>query len=112
MSNNKNDSLNEEGVKYLNKRFLQRPVEFEIYDTDKLGGFIGNLYPNANALSPIQQQLLEQGLVKIHEFAVNSNPAANALIKAEDEARTARKGIWSDYDPAKVEKSWQNQLLN
>lgn len=104
LSNNKSDSLNDEGVKYLNKRFLQRPVEFEIYDTDKLGGFIGNLYPNANALSPIQQQLLEQGLVKIHEFAVNSNPAASALIKAEDDARNARKGIWNDYDPARVEK--------
>ena len=88
LSNNKGDSLNDEGVKYLNKRFLQRPVEFEIYDTDKLGGFIGNLYPNANALSPIQQQLLEQGLVKIHEFAVNSNPAASALIKAEDSTTT------------------------
>ncbi|MCP8715867.1 MAG: thermonuclease family protein [Asgard group archaeon] len=104
LSNDKHDSLNEEGVKFLNKKFLQRPVEFEIYDTDKLGGFIGNLYANANALTPVQQQLLEQGIIKIHEYAVNSNPAAAALIKAEEDAREAKKGVWANYDPAKVEK--------
>lgn len=26
------------------------------------------------------------------------------MIKAEDDARNARKGIWNDYDPARVEK--------
>ncbi|RCK66097.1 Nuclease domain-containing protein 1 [Candida viswanathii] len=104
LSNDKQDSLNEDGVKFLNKKFLQRPVEFEIYDTDKLGGFIGNLYANANAISPVQQQLLEQGVVKVHEYAVNSNPAAASLIKAEEDARNSKKGVWAGYDPAKVEK--------
>ncbi|KAL6449745.1 LOW QUALITY PROTEIN: Snd1 Staphylococcal nuclease domain-containing protein 1 [Candida maltosa Xu316] len=104
LSNSKQDTLNEEGIKFLNKKFLQRFVEFEVYDTDKLGGFIGNLYANANALAPVQQQLLEQGLIKLHEYAIHSNPAANALIKAEEDARTAKKGIWANYDPAKVEK--------
>ncbi|RLV91600.1 nuclease domain-containing protein [Spathaspora sp. JA1] len=107
LSNSKTDALGEEGLKLLNKRFLQRPVEFEIYDTDKLGGFIGNLYANANSLAPIQVTLLEQGLIKVHEFAINANPLPSKLIQAEESAKSNKKGIWSDYDPVKVERDLQ-----
>ncbi|EGW33798.1 uncharacterized protein SPAPADRAFT_48914 [Spathaspora passalidarum NRRL Y-27907] len=107
LSNDKSEALGEEGLKLLNKRFLQRPVEFEIYDTDKLGGFIGNLYANANSLAPIQVSLLEQGLIKVHDFAVNANPLASKLLQAEEGAKSAKKGIWAGYDPAKVEHELQ-----
>ncbi|KAK6198610.1 staphylococcal nuclease domain-containing protein 1 [Scheffersomyces amazonensis] len=99
LTNEKSEALGEKGLKFLNKRFLQRGgVEFEIYDLDKLGSFIGNLYVNANALVPIQVSLLEQGLIKVHNLAVNSNPFASDLIKAEDSAKEAKKGIWANYD--------------
>ncbi|KAI5959296.1 uncharacterized protein KGF55_005446 [Candida pseudojiufengensis] len=101
LSNNKNDVLSEEGLKLLNKKYLQRPIEFEVYDTDKLGGFVGNLYANSNSLSPVQEQIISQGLAKLHEFAVNSNPQASVLIKAEDNAKAQGKGIWKNFDASK-----------
>lgn len=104
LSNNKNDALSEEGLKYMNKKFLQRNVEFEVYDMDKIGGFIGNLYANSNSLVPAQVALLEQGLVSVHDLAVNSNPFADKLIETEESAKTAKKGIWSNYDPSKAQE--------
>lgn len=106
LSNDKANSL-PEATEYLNKKYLQRNVEFEIYSTDKLGSFIGNLYTNSHALAPVQEQLLQQGLVKIHDFAINTNPQASVLIKAEDEAKEAKKGLWQNYDPIEEEESKQ-----
>lgn len=89
----------DEAVKYVTKKFFQRPVEFEVYDIDKVGSFIGNLYTNS---SFVQKELVFQGLVKLLDF-VNTNPDASALISAEDTARAQKKGIWKSYDPS-VEK--------
>ena len=102
LSNDKSEINNDAAVKFLNKKYLQKSVEFEVYDTDKIGGFIGNLFTNANTLSPVQVNLLEQGLVKVHPIALHTNPFANELSKAEDEAKNNKKGIWSDYDADKV----------
>ncbi|KAK6457392.1 staphylococcal nuclease domain-containing protein 1 [Scheffersomyces xylosifermentans] len=103
LSNDKASALGEEGLKFMNKKFLQRPVEFEIYDQDKIGSFIGNLFSTTNTLVPVQVSLLEQGLIKVHELAINSNPFAADLIKAEESAKASKKGIWSTYDEAKVQ---------
>ncbi|KAI3402527.2 hypothetical protein KGF56_004619 [Candida oxycetoniae] len=102
LSNEKSDASTE-GTDFLNRKYLQRPVEFEIFGTDKLGSFIGNLFANANALVPVQVQLLQQGLVKIHDFAINSNPQASAMIQAEDQAKEEKKGLWKNYDAAEAE---------
>lgn len=99
-----NSRKSEEGLKYMNKRFLQRNVEFEVYDTDKVGGFIGNLFPNSKALLPVQTQLLEAGYTSIHEIAVGSNKFSSEFIKSEDAAKANKKGIWADYDETKVQR--------
>lgn len=104
LSNNKNEALGQEGLKYMNKKFLQRNIEFDIYDMDKIGGFIGNLYLNASSLQPIQVSLLEQGLVSIHDLAVNSNSFSNELINAEESAKSSKKGLWANYDASKVQE--------
>ncbi|KAG5419402.1 hypothetical protein I9W82_003169 [Candida metapsilosis] len=85
----------EEGVKYITKKYFQRPVEFEVYDIDKVGSFIGNLY---HGTSFVQKELVSQGLVKLSDF-VNTNREASILINAEDKAKEQRKGIWKGYDP-------------
>lgn len=102
LSNDKNESLSAEAVNFLNKKILQRNVEFEVYDTDKIGGFIGNLFTSQSSVTPIQVNLLEQGFIKLHDFAVNSNPFSKELIKAEESAKKAKKGIWANYDEEKV----------
>lgn len=104
LSNNKNEALGDDGLKYMNKKFLQRSIEFDIYDMDKIGGFIGNLYLNASSLQPIQVLLLEQGLVSVHDLAVNSNPFSNELINAEESAKSSKKGLWANYDASKVQE--------
>ncbi|CAK7901582.1 hypothetical protein CAAN1_11S03554 [[Candida] anglica] len=97
------DQNAEEGLKFMNKKFLQRSVEFEVYDQDKVGGYIGNLFANSKSLAPVQVTLLEQGLTSVHEIAVNSNNYANELTKAEDLAKSQHKGIWANYDASKVQ---------
>ncbi|CUM57661.1 unnamed protein product [Debaryomyces tyrocola] len=104
LSNNKAEALGEEGLKYMNKKFLQRNIEFDIYDMDKIGGFIGNLYFNSSSLQPIQVSLLEQGLVSVHDLAVNSNPFSDELINAEESAKSSKKGLWANYDASKVQE--------
>lgn len=99
-----NSRKSEDGLKYMNKRFLQRNVEFEVYDTDKVGGFIGNLYANSKALLPVQTQLLEAGYTSIHEIAVGSNIFSSDFTKSEDAAKAGKKGIWADYDEAAVQR--------
>lgn len=101
LSNDKSASA-DQGIKLLNKRFLQKPVEFEVYDTDKIGGFVGNLFAGAKALTPIQTVLLEQGLASVNEIGLSKNPYNTELVKAEDAAKVAKKGVWSNYDAAKA----------
>lgn len=91
-----------EGLDFLNKKILQRQVEFDVYDIDRTGGFIGNLYFNSDL--PIQVDLLELGLVKVHEIAVNSNPNSASLLKSEKSAREKKVGIWKDYTPQDLPK--------
>lgn len=104
LSNSNSQEAGAEGLEYMNRKYLQRNVEFDIYDTDKIGGFIGNLYSNAQALKPVQVEILSNGLARIHDLAVNSNKFAGDLEKAEEAARVAHKGIWKDYDEEKAEK--------
>ncbi|CAI5756243.1 unnamed protein product [Candida verbasci] len=111
LSNAKSDQL-EDAVSYLNKKYLQKNIEFEIYDMDKLGGFIGNVFINSNSLSPIQINLVELGHVRLHEFAVNSNPFVNELIKAEDAAKEQHKGIWKDYNEEEIKQQNNENKLN
>ncbi|CUM56982.1 uncharacterized protein AC631_04115 [Debaryomyces fabryi] len=114
LSNNKSEALGDEGLKYMNKKFLQRSIEFDVYDMDKIGGFIGNLYVNSSSLQPVQVSLLDQGLVSVHDLAVNSNPFANELINAEESAKSSKKGLWANYDASKVQEELdlQNAKLN
>ncbi|KAJ9102763.1 hypothetical protein QFC19_004681 [Naganishia cerealis] len=100
LTNNKNSAHAESGLKFMNRKFLQRPVEFEVYDTDKVGSFIGNLYANSKALSPVQVTLLEQGFVATHEISLRSNKFGADMEKAEEDAKAAKKGMWSNYDAA------------
>lgn len=98
LASKKDSEYAQAGLKYMNKRHLQRPVEFEIYDTDKVGSFIGNLFANSKALVPVQISLLEQGLVAVHEPSLRFNKFGSDMEKAEEAAQTAKKGMWANYD--------------
>lgn len=99
LANSKSDA----SLDYLNRKYLQRNVEFEVYDADKVGGFIGNLYAG-QALKPVQVELLEQGLVSLFEHAAHANKFSADLFAAEENAKNAHKGIWKDYDAAAAQE--------
>lgn len=107
LTNDKLQLLNTEGTQWLNKHLLQRPVEFDVYDADKVGGFIGDLYAQ-HATEPVQVAVVEQGFAKTHPSGINANPYAAQLAAAEDKARELRLGVWHDYDPA-AEKAQQDE---
>lgn len=114
---NKAQESGSEGLDYMNRKYLQRNVEFDVYDTDKIGGFIGNLYANAQALKPVQVELLASGLATIHNLAVSSNKFAAEFENAEASAKSSHKGVWKDYDEEKAlneanEASARLQQLN
>lgn len=106
-----NDRSNDSGLKYMNSRYLQRNVEFDIYDMDKIGGFIGNLYASEQAPKPVQVELLKEGLCAVHDFAASHNPYESDLASAERAAQKEQKGIWVGYDEA-AEKKKQESLAN
>lgn len=103
-----NEKTNDEGLQYANKKFLQRNVEFEVYDTDKVGGFIGNLYATAQLLKPVQVELLENGFVTVHPIAVSSNKFASDFAEAENSAKSKRKGLWKSYDAEAAKQEAEN----
>lgn len=105
LSNDRSSESGSEGLDYMNKKYLQRNVEFEVYDTDKVGGFIGNLFANGQAIKPVQVELLSSGLASIHELALSSNSFASDFDAAEKSAQGSKKGIWKDYDAEKQQNA-------
>lgn len=94
----------EGGLEFLNRNLLQRNVEFDVYDADKVGGFIGNVYLG-QALKPVQVEMLGQGLVSLFEHAANANKFGADFFAAEENAKKGHKGIWKDYDEAAAQQA-------
>ncbi|KAJ3324156.1 hypothetical protein HDV06_000697 [Boothiomyces sp. JEL0866] len=100
--NQKSEPYGNEAAAFANSKLFQRDVEASIEGVDKVGGFIGTLFvpvhhgPSSN----YAQLILEQGLATVHEYSASQSPHANQLIDAESAAKTARKNLWTDYDPA------------
>lgn len=77
---------------------MQRDVEIDVEDTDKLGGFIGSLYVNRESFAKI---LVEEGLASVHAYSAEKSGNANELFQAETKAKEARRNMWQDWDPSK-----------
>lgn len=76
---------------------MQRDVEIDVENTDKVGGFIGTLYINRENFAKL---LLEEGLATVHAYSAEQSGNATELFAAEQKAKDGRKGMWHDYDPA------------
>lgn len=105
LSNDRSSESGSVGLDYMNKKYLQRNVEFETYDTDKVGGFIGNLFANSQSLKPVQVELLSSGLASVHEIALSSNSFGSEFEAAQKAAQESKKGIWKNYDAAKEQQA-------
>ncbi|KAI9102856.1 hypothetical protein DFS34DRAFT_577116 [Phlyctochytrium arcticum] len=87
-----------EALDFVNKRAMQREVEFSVESMDKVGGFIGTLYLTINdERKNMAVMLLEEGLASVHDYSASQSANAHQLYEAEKGAKAAKKGIWKDY---------------
>jgi staphylococcal nuclease domain-containing protein 1 len=100
--NEKSEPFGQEAHDFANRRCLQRDVEIDVEDNDKVGGFIGSLYINRENFAKL---LLEEGLATVHAYSAEKSGNANELFAAEKKAKESRKGLWHDWDPSAEEGS-------
>lgn len=99
-ANDKSEPFGQEALEFANRRCLQRDVEIDVEDTDKVGGFIGTLHINRENFAKL---LLEEGLASVHAYSAEKSGHANELFAAEKKAKEARKGLWHSWDPSQDE---------
>ena len=99
--NEKSEPFGQEAHDFANRRCLQRDVEIDVEDNDKVGGFIGTLYINRENFARL---LLEEGLATVHAYSAEKTGNANELFAAEKKAKEGRKGMWHDWDPSKEDE--------
>lgn len=97
----KGEPFGNEALDLANKRCNQRDVEVDIHDTDKIGGFIGDLYVGRESFAKI---LVEEGFASVHQYSAEKSGNATELNAAERKAKEGRKGIWQDWDPSQDEQ--------
>lgn len=93
----KAEPFGQEALDFANRRCLQRDVEIDVEDLDKVGGFLGTLYVNRENFA---RALVEEGLAEVHQYSAEKSGHANELNAAEKKAKEARKGMWKDWDPS------------
>ena len=60
---------------------MQRDCEFEVFEVDKSGGFIGALYLNKTENAAVA--LVREGLATVHGYSADGLPFAKQLYDAE-----------------------------
>lgn len=93
----KSEPFGKEAHDLATRRLSQRDVEIDVYNTDKVGGFIGELYINKESFGKI---LVEEGYATVHQHSAEQSGNSKELLAAEKRAKDARKGIWADWDPS------------
>lgn len=94
----KGEPFGQEAHDFANRRCLQRDIEIDVDDIDKVGGFIGTMYVNRESFAKL---LVEEGLASVHAYSAEKSGNANELFAAEQKAKEARHGMWHDWDPSK-----------
>lgn len=95
------EPFGQEALEFASRRCMQRDVEIDVENTDKLGGFIGSLFIGRENFA---RALVEEGLAEVHAFSAEQSEHGNELFAAEKKAKEARKGMWHDWDPSKDEE--------
>jgi staphylococcal nuclease domain-containing protein 1 len=99
-SEEKSEPFGQEAHDFANRRCMQRDVEIDVENTDKVGGFIGTMYVNRENFAKL---LVEEGLAEVHAYSAEQSGHANELFAAEKKAKEGKKGMWHEWDPTKDE---------
>lgn len=92
------ERLGFEALEYCNSNFLQRDIELQIFDVDKVGLFLGNarLVNNGPKQSSIEGELLSHGFTKLNSRFANKCPYVRELEQDQKTAQEQKIGVWSD----------------
>lgn len=93
----KSEPFGQEAHDLANRRCMQRDVEIDVENIDKVGGFIGTMYVNRESFA---RSLVEEGFASVHTYSAEKSGNANELFAAEQKAKEGRKGMWHDWDPS------------
>ncbi|KAL1303694.1 hypothetical protein AAFC00_007046 [Neodothiora populina] len=93
----KAEPFGQEAHEFASRRCLQRDVEIDVEDIDKVGGFIGTMYINRENFA---KQLVEEGLASVHAYSAEKSGNANELFAAEQRAKEGKRGMWHEWDPS------------
>ncbi|GAA6062972.1 hypothetical protein JCM10212_005731 [Sporobolomyces blumeae] len=100
----KSEPYGPEAALWSNRKLLQREVEVLVEATDKSGGFIGRMSINGQ---DVALSLVSEGLAKVDDYS-----SSNELFAAQSAAQTARKNLWSNYDPEQAALEHEAQAWN
>ncbi|GAA5915362.1 uncharacterized protein JCM6883_006810 [Sporobolomyces salmoneus] len=96
----KSEPYGVEAALWSNRKLLQREVEFSVETNDKSGGFIGKMSINGQ---DVAYSLVSEGLAKVDEYSVSKE-----LHSAQSVAQSARKNLWSTFDPSAQQEDLSN----
>ena len=91
------EPFGQEAHDFANRRCMQRDVEIDVENTDKVGGFIGTMYVGRENFA---RALVEEGLAEVHAYSAEQSGHSNELLAAEKKAKQEKKGMWHDWDPS------------
>ncbi|KAI5796322.1 hypothetical protein DFH27DRAFT_563475 [Peziza echinospora] len=100
-ANETSEPFGQEAHDYVTKRCMQRDVEIDVENIDRVGGFIGTLYVGRENIA---KALVEEGLAEVHKYSAEQGNHASDLFAAEARAKALKKGLWHNYDPEKEEE--------
>ncbi|KAI5791855.1 hypothetical protein EDC01DRAFT_788255 [Geopyxis carbonaria] len=92
------EPFGQEALDWSSRKCMQRDVEIDVEDIDRVGGFIGTMYINRESVA---KGLVEEGFASVHAYSAEKSGHANELFAAENKAKSGKKGMWHDYDPSK-----------
>lgn len=100
-ASDKSEPFGPEALDFANRRLLQRDVEIDVENVDKVGGFIGTLYIGRENFAKL---LVEEGLASVHAYSAEQGNHASELFGAENKAKSARKNLWENWTPEQDEE--------
>ena len=103
------DPFGQEAHDFAIRRCMQRDVEIDVENIDKVGGFIGTMYVGRENFA---KALVEEGLAEVHVYSAEQSGHANELLAAESKAKEAKKGMWHDWDPQKEAEEDGYEFVN
>lgn len=87
------EEFGEEALLFTKRNLMQREVEVCMDTVDKGAAVVGTLIVKGKSWAV---ELLKHGLARVFGPAADRSSEGDALYAAEEEARAARKGLWSN----------------